>query len=331
MKLPRCALTTPLALLSVAALAACGGGGGVAVGRSSAPKAPNSASAGGAEGAASNTAYTIELPVRLRVVNLFTLSGAEQQVDVWAGTPVSGKKLATVDYGTVSEVLTPLASSSSQPQSKGGQDSYQYTITLYKAGLTDPLAEIAQQGEGSFPGDEITMVAAPSGISPQSFKPAAGNLRVLFTASNPASGNGSMYDKTQAAADQSLLYVDASGEIPGTGSARAPGSQLPDGSTYDLGQPGKGCLGEVGPSAPAPGDTHSRALFSRSSGGGFFYVLDPGQHQVAPYALSSTPSKSGCTGTPAAGPFDVAAAAGGRQGLFLFGQPSALKALMVAL
>lgn len=329
MKLRRLSPSAPLGVLVLSAVAACGGGGGGAeAGPGPEPIASVSESPSGSTG---GTAYSVQLPVKLRVVNLFTLGGAEQQVDVWAGTPQSGMKLATVDYGAVSDVLTPLASELSQPQNKGGKDSYQYMISLYKAGETDSLAEIAQQGEASYPGDEITMIAAPSGITPQSFNPAAGSLRVLFTTSDPASGSGSMFDKTPTPAGQSLLYVDASGEIPVSGSTPAPGGQLPDGATYDLGQPGKGCLAETGPSAPAAGDTHSRALFSRNSGGGFFYVLAPGQQHVAPYPLTSTPSKNGCSGAPAGGPFDVTATDGGHQGLFLYGEPSALKALVLPL
>ncbi len=321
------------AALCLGLVASCGGGGGGS-GRSSkvgdktasssgsggSSFGPSSSGNGGSVGSGGSD-YSRKLPAKVRVVNLYSRSDKGEKVDVWAGTPQSGKKIGTVDYGAVSDSLSPLTSSNSLPQKKvNGNDVYSYTMSFYTEGGTDEKQQVSLQNEMAFPGDELTILVGTGLATPQSFAPAAGSDVVLFTKTdNLATGTGVLFDKADLPAGKSLLYVSAAG-VP---AASDPSKDL----TFDLGQEGKGCLPEVGPGAPAPGDTHSRSLTTRQSIGNFYYVVSPGPQKINLYGGTDT----GCKGQPIAGPFKVDASSGDHVGLLLYGPPDDLKSLVVPL
>ncbi len=331
--------TTVVAMaLGLGALAACGGGGssgGGGLGKGDGSKGGNGGSdknatstpssdgsgSTGSGGGSGGSNVSRELDVKIQVVNVYSLAGKGAPIDIWAGTPQSGKKLTTLDYGKTSDVLTPLASKFSLPEKIDGKDVYSYTMSFYAEGGTTEKEQVAQQGEKAFPGDELTILVGPGLATPQSFAPDAGKDVVLFTKSgNPTSSNdASLFEKAEAPAGKGLVYVSALG-VP---VAENPSSNL----TFDVGQEGKGCLPETGPQAPRPGDTHSRTLTSPDSIGGFFYVVPPGTQQLGLYGARD----AGCKGTPLGGPFEVTVNSGDHAGLVVYGPPDDLKSLTLPL
>ncbi len=228
--------------------------------------------------------------------------------------------------------LDPLVSNYTQPQKKNGKDVYSYMLSFYTRGGTAQKQQVSTQSEEAFPGDELIILIGPGSSTPRSFDPAAGSDQVLFTKTdNTANGGGALFDKTNTPAGKALVYVNASG-VPIGATTTAPTSTPPNGSrsaglTFDVGQDGKGCLPEVGPQAPAPGDTHSRSLTSPGSIGGFFYVVSPGSQRLNLYSATDT----GCHPKPIAGPFEINVTSGHHLAVLLYGPPDNLKSLTLPL
>lgn len=323
--------------VGLAVLASCGGGGSSGLkasdtkGTTTSSVAPSSAGTGGSGGSGASN-YSRKLPAKVRVVNLYRRSGAGHTIDVWAGSAQSGKKITSIAYGKISDPITPLASTFSAATKVSGRDVYSYMFTVYTEGGTTEKERVISQGEQAFPGDELIMLVGPGSATPQSFAPAAGADQVLFTKTdNTTNGGGTLFAKTKTPAGRGLLYVNALGVPIGEASAGSTSTSSigsgGTGLTFDVGETGQGCLPEVGPQAPAPGDTHSRALISPQSLGGFAYVVSPGAQQVSLYGATD----GGCKQSPIGGPFAVTANSGDHTGLLLYGPPDDLKSLVISL
>lgn len=202
----------------------------------------------------------------------------------------------------------------SLPQEKvDGKDIYSYTLSFFTEGGTSEKEQVSLQSERAYPGDELTIVVGPGLANPQSFAPAAGSIQVLFAKTdNPTADTGVLFSDAETPAGKALVYANGNG-VPSTEEAKP-------GLTFDVGQVGPGCLPEVGPGAPAPGDTHSRAPVPS---GNFYYVISAGTQQLGLYG------PGGCTGTPIGGPFEVEVGSGDRVGLFVYGPANDPKALVV--
>lgn len=269
------------------------------------------------------TSYSVELPLSVRVVNAYSVAGVGQKVDVWSGSALSGKKLGTFDFGQVSDLIVPVRQSGQQAHDVGGQDVYSYTLSVYTEGGTDQAQRVSQNDAEAFAGDKFLYVVGAGLDKPQSFSPAAGISGILYTTTTSSGpGHVPLFDKAKVPAGKALLYVSAGG---------VPVAAVPDGATvgsdgygragltFDVGQPGSGCL----PQIPLYGGdpvvgTNSRYLVSPAIGEAPTYVIATGTQQVFLYG-STDP---GCKGKPIAGPFAVEASAG-RAGLLLYGPPTA--------
>ena len=143
----------------------------------------------------------------VRVVNTYIPAGsaAGAPIEIWAGSPDNGgRKLTTVEYGTVSayfapEVPDPLGQGVTDPRSS-------YTLNFYPVGakVSDDL--LIGQGENASPGQKLTMIVAPNdsnarGASVQVFADDIG--------SSPQASGFPHVDFAPAPSGKAVLKMDA--------------------------------------------------------------------------------------------------------------------------
>jgi len=260
--------------------------------------------------------------VKVRVIDLASgTDGSGQAIDVWAGSgpgSSSSKKLATVDYATRSDELTPLRSSYSQPQDRNGKQVYGYQLWFVPKGATTTDAGIYQNGD-AYPGDELTVLVytTPGSTTARSL----GFLAYYFKAADHGDGTRTTFQDIAAPSGSKLVALDAHGvKSPAYDPAN------PTSTAFDL-SAGSGCLPEVKPKGSITSDANSRYTISTESVPDFAYVLkgDASSVEVTKVATGVT-TEPQCSHTVAT--VVLPDSASDHVLVFLYGDPAAPKALV---
>ncbi len=256
------------------------------------------------------------LPAKVRIANVVAGSGGKgKAVDVWAGTPQAGKKLATVNYGSISDVLTPLAGKYDVAQEQHGQSVYNYSLTIVPKGSTS-VEEGIQQNETAYPGDELTVVVGDSTLDgAKGF-----SAYVYFTKIKTERDSIiALFSNIKAKSGQRLLMLDTMGIIP------PPKDDTKPAPEFDAAVDGK-CLPEIGVDGMAPpSSAHTRTMMPINQGAVSF-AYEIGEDVTSVDVVGGSSAVPDCGSKPIA-TIDMGKATGPHSVAMLYGPIDSLKVL----
>lgn len=286
------------------------GGGDTAGGSATGDTTGGDTPGGSGSGGTSDLHPTRALNMQIRVVNLWIPTGAQQggAIDVWVGSPqFGGKKLKTVEYGTVSEFFPP---ETDAPLGSGPADGHEdYRLTFYPVGKTGDDDELITQNGTSSPGAKVTYLTMPAdpdgrGLTLQSFLDDPG--------SEPTPA-GSLDDPVlQIPAGKAVLSLTAA-------PMQYRGADPKNGPSYVAASVGGQCLQYLDRET---GKVHEDPNVVETLGGTYSlaYVVDPGAKvRVNQFPDDQTSAADTCAGKPTLDGIDPGIAAGQRAYGFVYG------------